>query len=150
MLASMNGGPDRALRMAPMRRQPRASRARGLGRDELVRLLDVAEQRIESLRRSERLQQALYEIADLAGASLEMQEMLRRIHVIVGSLMYADNCYIVLYDDQRRRCASCTSSTSATPTSPIPPRFRTEEEMPNSLTFALLRHRPGDARAVGA
>ena len=52
----------------------------GLGRDELARLLDAAEQRIQSLHRSERLQQALYEIADLAGGSLELQDMLRRIH----------------------------------------------------------------------
>ncbi|HOZ25343.1 MAG TPA: hypothetical protein PLI83_11245, partial [Thermomonas sp.] len=70
-----------------------------LGRDELARLLDAAEQRIQSLHRSERLQQALYEIADLAGGSLELQEMLRRIHAIVGELMYAGNLYIVLYDE---------------------------------------------------
>ncbi len=55
-----------------------------LGRDELASLLDAAEQRIDSLHRSERLKQALYEIADLAGGSLELQEMLRRIHAIVG------------------------------------------------------------------
>ena len=70
-----------------------------LGRDELARLLDAAEQRIQSLHRSERLQQALYEIADLAGGSLELQDMLRRIHAIVGELMYAGNLYIVLYDE---------------------------------------------------
>src|SRR5690606_10852448 len=60
-----------------------------------------AEARIESLRKSERLQQALYEIADLAGSGLEMEEMLKRIHGVVGGLMSAANFYIVLYDDVR-------------------------------------------------
>ena len=96
----MNGG--RIVQLAHGADDPR-SRHEGLGRDELLRLLDVAEQRIESLRRNERLQLALYEIADLAGGSLDMQEMLRRIHLIVGELMYADNFYIVLYDDVRQK-----------------------------------------------
>ena len=59
-----------------------------------------AQARIASLQKSERLQQALFEIADLAGSGLEMQEMLRRIHAVVGGLMYAENCYIVAV----RRC----------------------------------------------
>ena len=66
-------------------------------------MLEVAEQRIESLRRNERLQLALYEIADLAGSSLDMQDLLRRIHAIVGELMYAENFYIVLYDEGRQK-----------------------------------------------
>src|SRR3546814_5920454 len=60
-----------------------------------------AQARIESLQKSERLQQALYEIADLAGSGLEMQDMLGRIHEVVGGLMPAENFYIVLYDDIR-------------------------------------------------
>ena len=77
--------------------------AQPAGKAELERLLREAEQRIESLQRSERLQQSLYEIADLAGGSLDMQDMLRRIHAIVGDLMYAENCYIVLYDEFRQK-----------------------------------------------
>jgi diguanylate cyclase (GGDEF)-like protein len=74
-----------------------------LAREDLLPLLQQAEQRIDSLRRSERLQQSLYEIAELAGGSHDMQDMLRRIHVIVGELMYAENCYIVLYDEFRQK-----------------------------------------------
>ena len=74
-----------------------------LGKEELVRLLQQAGQRIESLTRSEHLQQSLYEIADLAGGNLDMQDMLRRIHAIVGELMYAENFYIVLHDEFRRK-----------------------------------------------
>ncbi len=73
------------------------------GKDELVRLLRESEQRIDSLRQSERLQQSLYEIADLSGGNQDMQDMLRRIHAIVGDLMYAENCYIVLYDEYRQK-----------------------------------------------
>lgn len=49
---------------------------------------------------SEKLQRALYAIADLAGSGLEMSEMLRDIHRIVSGLMYAENFYIGLYDDK--------------------------------------------------
>ncbi|MFT4178035.1 MAG: EAL domain-containing protein [Thermomonas sp.] len=69
--------------------------------DAAVRL-ELAGRRIESLRRSERLQQALYEIADLAGSGRELQDMLRRLHAIVGELMYAENFYIALYDAHRQ------------------------------------------------
>ena len=64
--------------------------------------LELSGIRIESLLRSELLRQALYEIADLAGSSLELPVMLRRVHAIVGELMYAENFYIVLYDDRRQ------------------------------------------------
>ena len=59
----------------------------------VVATLDAAraQARILSLEKSKRLQQALYEIADLASADLGMPEMLRRIHLVLGSLMYADN-----------------------------------------------------------
>ena len=96
----MNGG--RIVQLAQDVEDARFRRE-ALGRDELLRQLDVAEQRIESLRRNERLQLALYEIADLAGGNLDMQEMLRRIHAIVGELMYAENFYIVLYDESRQK-----------------------------------------------
>ncbi|MGV8923184.1 MAG: EAL domain-containing protein [Thermomonas sp.] len=74
-----------------------------LGKQDLIQLLQQAGQRIESLRSSQRLQQSLYEIADLAGGSRDMQDMLRRIHAIIGELMYAENCYIVLYDEFRQK-----------------------------------------------
>ena len=99
-----------------------------------------AQARIVSLEKSKRLQQALYEIADLASADLEMPEMLRRIHAVVGSLMSADNCYIVLYDDQRRTVRFLHFVDQKDTYVADPEREFTEEEMPNSMTFALLRH----------
>ncbi|MEO5963669.1 MAG: hypothetical protein ABIO75_08415, partial [Thermomonas sp.] len=96
VVQSPNGADD--ARTSPDEQGPEQ-----LGKQELVLLLEQAEQRIESLRRSEHLQQSLYEIADLAGGSQDMQDMLRRIHAIVGELMYAENFYIVLYDEFRQK-----------------------------------------------
>jgi len=56
---------------------------------------------IEGLKKSERLQVALYAIADLASSELDMAEMLPRLHAVVGALMYARNFFITLYDPQR-------------------------------------------------
>ena len=130
-----------------------ASLPRALGRDESASWLGLArtlvattldasraQARIVSLEKSKRLQQALYEIADLASADLEMPEMLRRIHSVVGSLMSADNCYIVLYDDQRRSVRFLHFVDQKDTYVAEPEREFTEEEMPNSMTFALLRH----------
>ncbi|HTD29758.1 MAG TPA: GAF domain-containing protein, partial [Xanthomonadaceae bacterium] len=55
----------------------------------------------DRLERSERLQSALFAISDLAGSSLEMPEMLRGIHKIIGTLMYAENLFIGRFDSER-------------------------------------------------
>jgi len=99
-----------------------------------------AQARIASLQKSERLQQALYEIADLAGSGLEMQEMLRRIHAIVGGLMYAENCYIVLYDEVRQTIRFLYFADRHDPYVAEPEREIAIADMPNSMTLALLRH----------
>ncbi|RNF84995.1 EAL domain-containing protein [Montanilutibacter psychrotolerans] len=96
--------------------------------------------RAESLRKSERLQQALYEIADLAGSDLELSDMLRRIHGVVAGLMYADNFYIVLYDDVRQTMRFLYFADQLDPYQADPDRYIRAEDMPNSLTLAMLRH----------
>ncbi|HTA63968.1 MAG TPA: GAF domain-containing protein, partial [Xanthomonadaceae bacterium] len=55
----------------------------------------------ERLARSESLQRALFAISDLAGSERDMPDMLRGIHAIVGTLMYAENFFIVLNDAAR-------------------------------------------------
>jgi len=57
--------------------------------------LQTSHTRVE---RSEQLQRALFAISDLAGSDREMSEVLRGIHSIVGTLMYAENFFIVLHD----------------------------------------------------
>jgi diguanylate cyclase (GGDEF)-like protein len=99
-----------------------------------------AHARVESLEKSERLQQALYEIADLAGSDLEMVEMLGRIHEVVGGLMYAENFYIVLFDDVRDTFRFLYFADRIDPFVADPTREIRASEQPNSLTLALLRH----------
>jgi diguanylate cyclase (GGDEF)-like protein len=111
-----------------------------------------AQARIALLQQSERLQQALDEIADLAGSTLEMHEMLRRIHALVGGLMYAENCYIVLYDRPR---GTVRFLYFADLHDAFPPELDREVpvgEMAKGLTLALLeRGEPmcGPSRMLG-
>jgi diguanylate cyclase (GGDEF)-like protein len=56
---------------------------------------------LKRLERSESLQRALFAISDMAGSDRDMPEMLRGIHAIVGTLMYAENFFIVLHDAER-------------------------------------------------
>jgi diguanylate cyclase (GGDEF)-like protein len=99
-----------------------------------------AQARIESLEKSQRLQQALYEIADLAGSGLEMDEMLRRIHDVVGGLMYARNFFIVLYDDVRESIRFLYFADALDPYVAEPDVEISLDELRNSLTVALLHH----------
>ena len=94
----------------------------------------------ETLRKSERLQQALYEIADLSGADIELAEMLHCVHVIVGGLMYAENFYIVTYDRARERMRFLYFADQHDPYRADPEREIGADDMPHSLTLALLRH----------
>jgi GAF domain-containing protein/CheY-like chemotaxis protein/HPt (histidine-containing phosphotransfer) domain-containing protein len=52
--------------------------------------------------RAQRVQAALYRIAETASAAQDMGAFYAEMHRIVGELMYADNFYIVLYDEERR------------------------------------------------
>ena len=51
---------------------------------------------------AEKVQSALYRIAELASAAEDMQEFYRAIHEVVGELMFASNFYIALWDEQRQ------------------------------------------------
>ena len=53
---------------------------------------------VAQLAQTEQLQRALFAIADMAGSDLDMPDMLRGLHRIVGELMYAENFFIALYD----------------------------------------------------
>jgi PAS domain S-box-containing protein len=52
--------------------------------------------------RAERVQAALYRIAELASSAQDMQEFYREVHAVVGELMDANNLFIALYDEERR------------------------------------------------
>ncbi|PPT92091.1 bifunctional diguanylate cyclase/phosphodiesterase [Xanthomonas theicola] len=96
--------------------------------------------RAENLEKSKQLQQALYEIADLAGADLEMGQMLQHVHSVLDSLMYAESCYVVEYDEEQQSMRFLYFSDRHDDFVADPGQLYFLREMPNSLTFALLRH----------
>lgn len=94
---------------------------------------------VHRLEKAELLQGALYAIADMAGAPLEMSEMLRGIHRIVSDLMYAENFYIVLYDAARESIRFLYFADSKHNFAPDPETEFAIADLPNSLTVALIR-----------
>jgi GAF domain-containing protein/DNA-binding response OmpR family regulator len=52
--------------------------------------------------RAERVQAALYRIAEAASAAQDLQAFYREVHETVGTLMFAENFYIALYDEARQ------------------------------------------------
>ncbi|MFN2417961.1 MAG: GAF domain-containing protein, partial [Candidatus Limnocylindria bacterium] len=66
-----------------------------------TRRIAELEARADRLERSERIQAALFHIAETASAAVDMPAFYSAIHETVGELMYADNFYIALYDDRR-------------------------------------------------
>ncbi len=59
------------------------------------------EQSVQRLEKAEHLQRALFAIADMVSSDLDMTDMLRGLHEIVGKLMYAENFFIALYDVEK-------------------------------------------------
>ncbi|MCC7097002.1 MAG: EAL domain-containing protein [Thermomonas sp.] len=106
--------------------------------DQAVLAVQAAQQ-IESLQRSELLRQALFEIADLAGSALDLHVMLHKVHTIIGELMYADNFYIVLYDDRRQTMRFLYFVDQLDPWVNDPEAEIPVTEEENTLTMHLLR-----------
>jgi len=65
-----------------------------------ARAIEETRQSNEELIRSNKIQAALYKIADAASASHDMQEFYAETHRIVGGLMYARNFFIAIFDEQ--------------------------------------------------
>ena len=74
-----------------------ALRAAGARMAEVLAIQSLHET-VAQLAQAEHLQRALFAIADMAGSDLDMPDMLRGLHRIVGELMYAENFFIALYD----------------------------------------------------
>ncbi len=76
---------------------------------------------VEQLARAERLQRALYAIADQASsADTDINAMFRSLHATVGTLMYAENFYIALYDAKTDRVRFPYYADSVDPELPYP------------------------------
>jgi GAF domain-containing protein/CheY-like chemotaxis protein len=99
----MPEGSPSAFEQRPRKRQRVTKRS---APDELAaaqkRIVEL-EAREAAHERAEKVQSALYRIAETASAAQDMPTFYARIHEIVGELMYADNFYIALYDQQREQ-----------------------------------------------
>ena len=91
------------------------------------------------LERSEKLQRALFDISDLAGSDRDMPDMLRGIHAIVGSLMYAENFFIALRDAERDTLRFLYYADVEDPETPGGHRDLPMSALERSLTWYLLR-----------
>lgn len=89
---------------------------------------------------AERLQNALYSIAELASSELDMPRMLARLHEIVAGLMYAENFFIVRYSAARQTIRFIYFADSQDPFIPDPDTELGIAELPNSLTLGMIRH----------
>lgn len=97
-------------------------------------------ERVQRLEKAERLQAALYAIADMASSQMDMPDMLRGLHQIVGGLMYAENFFIVLYDAEKQTLRFLYFVDTADPYLPDPDSELPIAELPNSLTVAMIQH----------
>jgi signal transduction histidine kinase len=101
--------------------------------------VEVRTAEVRRLEQAERLQRSLYAIADLTGSSLERAEMMREMHQIVGTLMYAENFFIALYDSSRRTLRFVYFADVEDKAVPDPDADVHEDALTNSLTMALIR-----------
>ena len=105
---------------------------------------------LSGLERSELLQRALFAISDLAGSGCDMPELLKGIHAIVDTLMYAKNFFIVRLNDERDRMRFLYFVDVEDPT-PEGDILLSDRE--GSLTWYVLHDRKalrGDTEALSA
>ncbi|GGA25290.1 bifunctional diguanylate cyclase/phosphodiesterase [Dyella nitratireducens] len=115
-----------------------------LGRLAGIRLRQLSEtgrlyESISRLAMAERLQRALYAIAELAGAAHNMAEMMQSLHSIVGMLMYAENFYIFLYDPASDSVRFPYYMDTVDQKPPAPDENYPLQDMRYSLTWNLLQ-----------
>ena len=94
---------------------------------------------VKHLEQSDTLQRALFAIADMASSELEMPEMLRGLHKIVGSLMYAENFFIVLHDAAADTIRFIYFADVQDDDRPAPEQTFPLSHFEHSLTWYLIR-----------
>lgn len=100
-----------------------------------MRDLEATQRQME---RTESLQRALFAISDLAGSELDMAEVLQRLHGIVGTLMYAENFFIVRCDPQRQTVRFLYYADSEDTATPGLNADEPLDAMRDTLTWHLL------------
>ena len=101
--------------------------------------LDTLTQAVLRLERAERLQRALYAIAEMASSELDMPEMMQSVHGVVGELMYAENFFIVLLEHDPEALRFLYFADTDDTDRPAHRTVIPVSSIPNSLTLAMLQ-----------
>ena len=95
---------------------------------------------VEQLGRAEKLQRALYAIADQASAAgADITAMFGALHQIVGTLMYAQNFFVALYDASRDSVRFPYYADVADPSIPDPHNDMSMGEIERGPTWYVIR-----------
>ena len=95
---------------------------------------------VEQLGKSERLQRALYAIADQASAAgADLTSMFHALHEIVASLMYAENFFIALYDAKRDTVRFPYYADTVDPELPFPDSDLPMTDIRHGPTWYVIR-----------
>ncbi|MET0329385.1 MAG: diguanylate cyclase, partial [Luteimonas sp.] len=107
----------------------------------LAELLTVQRMRgsLAHLAHAEQLQHALFAIADMAGAVRDMDTLLSGLHTIIGGLMYAENFYIALLDEDRQSVRFIYFSDEFNGTTYAPDEQVPIRALEGGLTWYVLR-----------
>jgi diguanylate cyclase (GGDEF)-like protein len=116
-----------------------------LGRLADTRLRQLAEssrlyEAISRLALTERLQRALYAIAEQANTEPDLTALMRSLHTIVGSLMYAENFFIALYDTASDSLRFPYYVDTLDTSQPAPERIFPLNELMHGINWHLIRH----------
>ncbi len=95
---------------------------------------------IQQLEHSERLQRALFAIANTAASGLDMQSLLKSLHGIIAQLMYAENFFIALHDPQRSTVRFIYFADTQDGQLYSPDQEFPTKDLGNTITMRLIRH----------
>ncbi|MFT0533351.1 EAL domain-containing protein [Castellaniella hirudinis] len=95
---------------------------------------------IKQLEHSERLQRALFDIANTTASGLDMQSLLKRLHGIIAQLMYAENFFIALHNPLRQTLRFIYFADTRDGQYYSPNQVFTTQELANTITLRLIRH----------
>ncbi len=101
--------------------------------------LDSLFDTVSRLAQAERLQRALYTIADLVNTSHSTTAVMQALHRIIGTLMYAESFYVVLYDHENDSIRFPYFVDAADDSIPDMDQPRPLESMRNTMTWHLIK-----------
>ncbi|NJC96047.1 MAG: GAF domain-containing protein [Anaerolineae bacterium] len=97
------------------------------------------EERTADLSQSNKVQKALFKIADAASASRDMQDFYEKVHHVVGELMYAENFFIAQYEEATKM-VSWSYYVDSVDENPPEPRVIDDGPVSRSGTVYVIRH----------